>query len=139
LRPGEEYRFRNDREHVIRVRFKLPVTGKHMGLFARDVPVAGISFNDRLKNAMAFISGRDRSLLLERDPENRYDPNAIRVMGRWRGAAGSEHEMQIGWVPREIAKKIAEQIEGAPIYGALQTMFKPDEGRNPGIRFGIWL
>ena len=28
---------------------------------------------------------------------------------------------------------------GASIYGVLTTLFKPDEGRNPGIRFGIWM
>jgi len=47
--------------------------------------------------------------------------------------------MQIGWVPREVAARIAFEAEGAPIYGVLQTLFKPDEGRNPGIRFGVWM
>jgi hypothetical protein len=130
---------RCDREHVIRIRFNLPVSGKPIRLFARDVPVAGISFPEVLENAKAFIAGCDRSLLLERDPGNRHDPNAIRVIGRWHGAAGSMCEMQIGWVPRDIAARIADRAECAPIYGTLTTLFKPDEGRNPGIRFGIWV
>ncbi len=139
LQPGEEYRLRNDREYVVRIRFKSPVTGKQIRLFACDVPVTGISFHDVLENAAAFIAGRNRSLVIERDPGNRHDPNAIRVIGRWRDAAGSEQERQIGWVPKDIAARIASQAAGAPIYGALQTLFRPDEGRNPGIRFGIWV
>ena len=128
-----------DLAHVVRIRFKSPVTGKKVGLFSRDVPVAGISFPDALENATAFIAGCDRSLLLERDPGNRHDPNAIRVIGRWRGASGSEHQMQIGWVPKDIAARISSEVESAPIYGVLTALFKPDEGRNPGIRFGIWV
>ena len=101
--------------------------------------VAGISFPDALESATAFIAGRDRSLLLERDPGNRHDPNAIRVITRWLDTTRSEHAMQIGWVPREVGARIAFEAEGASIYGVLTTLFKPDEGRNPGIRFGIWM
>ena len=64
---------------------------------------------------------------------------AIRVIGRWYEATGSKHETQIGWVTRDAAVRIAEQAEAAPIYGVLTTLFKPDEGKNPGIRFGIWV
>jgi hypothetical protein len=136
LQPGEEYRFRNDREHVVRIRFKLPVTGKHISLLFRDVPVAGISFHDALENATAFISGSDRTFLLERDPGNRHDPNAIRVIGRWRDAAGTKNQMQIGWVPKDIAARIATQAEGTPIYGALTTKISFEGSRKARLPDG---
>lgn len=46
-------------------------------------------------------------------------------------------ECVLDQVPREVAARIAFEAEGAPICGVLQTLFKPDKGRNPGIRFGI--
>jgi hypothetical protein len=138
--PGEEYRLHRDLAHVVRIRFKLPVTGKQVGLFARDVPVAGISFPEALENAKAFIAGCDRSLLLERDPGNRHDPNAIRVIGRWRGASGSEHAMQIGWLPREVAAMIASQAEGPPhlwrASNVVQTR-RRKESRHPVWDLGV--
>lgn len=139
LEPGEEYRFQSDRENIVRIRFKLPVSGKGIRLLARNVPVAGVSFHEARVNAGAFLSGRGRSLLLERDPGNQYDPNAIKVIGRWRGAKGSENEGQIGWVPKEIAAKIARQAKDVPIYGAIKMLFKPEKGKHPGIRFEVWV
>ncbi len=139
VEPGEEYRLRWDAENIVRIRFKPPVTGKLIHLLVRDVPVAGVTFNESLANTTAFISGRNRSLILERDPGDPHDPNAIRVIGRWIGATGSENEEQLGWVPRSIAARIAQQARGHPIYGALKTLFRPCEGKNPRIRFGIWV
>ncbi len=139
VEAGGEYRLRSDDAHIVRLRFKLQVTGKSIRLIARDVPVAGMTFNEALVNTTSFISGRGRSLVLEWNPQNEHDPNAIRVIGRWRSATGRENEMQIGWVPRNTAARIARQARGLPIYGALKTLFKPAKGRNPGIRLGIWV
>jgi hypothetical protein len=118
------------------------VTGKKVGLFSRDVPVAGISFPDALENSTAFIAGCDRFLLLERDPGNRHDPNAIRVIGRWHGASGSEHQMQIGWVPREVAARIAFEAEVPPFTACsrrcsnLSKEETPESGLGFGCRYG---
>mgnify|MGYP000940617809 CR=1 FL=1 len=139
VEPGGEYRFRSDGANVVRIRFQPPVTGRTIRLFARNVPVAGVSFGEALGNTTAFISGRDRSLILERDPGNQFDPNAIRVIARWRGATGSEHQAQIGWVPRAVAARVAHRARGIPLCGALKTLFRPDKGKNPGIRFEIWV
>ena len=38
-----------------------------------------------------------------------------------------------------VMRKAVFEAEGASIYGVLTTLFKPDEGRNPGIRFRIWM
>jgi hypothetical protein len=84
----------------------LPAIPEGMRIFMADMEVAGVQH--RLANARAFAKGRDHELRLEREPNNRHDPNAIKVIGIYRGWFFT-HSVHIGYVPAEEAKLIAQR------------------------------
>ncbi len=64
---------------------------------------------------------RGDEVVLERDPSNEYDPNAIRVIanGHW-----------IGFVPRDTARDLAPLLdEGIPFKAKIQAV----RGKSPEI------
>lgn len=77
-----------------------------MGVLTSDLVVAGTSF--RLNDAKAFARASSCWLELEREPTNRHDPNAIRVLGCSPGWFGRVKKRFVGYVPREVAKEIAK-------------------------------
>lgn len=111
-----------DAENVDRIRFDPPVTGKLIRLLVRGVPVAGVTIDESLVNATAFNSGRSRSLILEPDPGNPHAPNAIRVIGRWRGATGSENEEQTGVGAEKYRGKNCTAGQGVPHLRGVQDL-----------------
>lgn len=131
-----EFRRPGDSPHVIRIN-QHPPKGLPRKL-AEYVEVAGISRDEARINAERFIAGTNRRIELERDPTNTFDPNAIKVIGIWTDADGGEHRSRIGWVPREIAKNIAENYPHSSIGATLETIYKPHNGKGAGIRIDIW-
>jgi hypothetical protein len=82
-----------------------PIPDGHQ-IYADRLEVRGVAH--RKMNAVAFVSGkRDHALELEREPSNKYDPNAIKIFGVWRGWF-LRHRVDVGYVPREVAAVIAE-------------------------------
>ena len=69
------------------------------------VQVAGVGF--RKQEAAAFARSKNLWLELEREPTNKYDENAIKVIGCSRGFFGTKRR-HIGYVPEDLAKTIAE-------------------------------
>ena len=76
--------------------------------------------------------GTDREVILERDPANKIDPNAIKVIGRWSDSTGLPHEAQLGWVPAKVAAQIDLDV---PIRATVEAMFRPRLGK---IRLDVW-
>jgi hypothetical protein len=74
-------------------------------IFADRLEVAGVSF--RKGDATAFASSKDGWLEFEREPGNRQDKNAIRIIGCSKGFFGTKRRF-IGYVPKEFAKMIVE-------------------------------
>lgn len=127
----EDYRRPDDPTWVIRIEQPRP-----KGLpkkVANFIDVAGISRQQ--ENAKAFIKGLDRALELERDPRNKYDKNAIKVIGVWYDSGGNEYREQLGWVPANVAKDIPSNIA---IGATIESMYKPRPGMNAGLRIDIW-
>ena len=54
-----------------------------------------------------FLNARAPWLDLEREPDNKHDPNAIKVMSTWRKPDGTVHREHIGYVSREEAAVIS--------------------------------
>ena len=106
-------------------------------LVAREVAVAGISKGSQRKAAKACIEGRDQKVELLKDPDNPHDPNAIRVVAHWRDKRGRWNSDQIGWVPRDLARQIAEEIPDVELSARIRVMFPPGRGRSPGMRIEI--
>lgn len=72
-------------------------------IFERDLIVAGVQHIK--KDALKFSKGSKQSIALEREPNNKYDSNAIKIMGISKGFLSSKRFF-IGYVPKEFAKQI---------------------------------
>jgi hypothetical protein len=130
-------RYFDDPPHVRRFR-QTPPRGLPLKL-TENVEAAGISREPWLSNATEFLAGEVLGIELERDPSNEIDPHSIQVFGVWRTKADSEiRRAQIGWVPAELARRIAETAPEARLGATLRVVFLPRPGYSPGVRFDIW-
>lgn len=103
---------------------------------AEGVSVAGI--NRRQDVVKRLIEGGGRQIILEREPDNPKDKNAIKVMGRWLDSERVENVEHIGYVPAETAKMIAENYPDNELKGCLMVIYQPQEDRAAGMRFNIY-
>lgn len=74
-------------------------------IFEDRLEVAGISF--RKGDAAAFAASKNGWLELERETDNKYDKNAIKVIGCSKGFFGTKRRF-IGYVPKDVSKKVME-------------------------------
>lgn len=72
------------------------------------VKVAGVSFDSR-QQIIEELNGGE-AVLLQPEPTNRYDPNAIAVWVDFDGEPA-----QVGYLPREFAAFVAPLLEGESI------------------------
>ncbi|MCR4428611.1 MAG: HIRAN domain-containing protein [Caldiserica bacterium] len=133
---NSEFRYPGDPPHWIRLRQPVPDGAR---LFAQGIEVAGISFESARENALSFAYGKERSLELKRDPGNPYDGNAVEVWGRWRSEEGKECYGLLGYVPRELALRLAQEAPSAELFATLETLILPRRKKSPGIRFSLWV
>ena len=71
-------------------------------MFKRIIKLAGVTIDDAQENIKTFGCEDIGSFALVREPDNPHDPNAIRVE-----LAG----LYLGYVPRDIAKDLAPQMD----------------------------
>lgn len=83
-------------------------------IFAPKLSVAGIQF--RRNAARRFISGSQQSLKFQSEPSNKFDSNAIKVIGRSKGWFRYREDF-VGYVEADIAAAIAD--------GSLMGRVKP--------------
>jgi single-stranded-DNA-specific exonuclease len=93
---------------------------------AFNTKVVGVSFEGR-QDVVGGLRAGD-ALELRRDPENAYDPNAI---GVWYGT------LQLGFLRRPIAARIAPNIDGGERYDAEVTAVTGGGGRAYGINIYV--
>ena len=88
--------------------------------------VVGVTFENR-QEVVARLSEGERVSLI-RDPDNPFDPNAVKVV-RW------DHQ-QIGFLDRELAKIMAPRMDR---YGGTfkATVSRLTGGYYPGSSFGV--
>lgn len=95
--------------------------------------LAGVSFEGRQDRIAGLQLGSD--LVLERQPENQYDPNAIAVRFG---------QLQIGFISKGIAKHVAPQIDAGARYRARVESLTggPSTGsgqvKNRGVNIYVW-
>ena len=126
---GDHFRNPGDDMNVVRV-FNPDPDG--CVRVAKNLAVAGVSF--RPGEVTAFVFGNEQSLTLVAEPTNKYDPNAIMVMGSHQDNDGQWHEEHIGYVP----KKLAATAKADELIVKLKTMFVPYQGKSPGVRMDLW-
>lgn len=94
--------------------------------------------------ALAEKLGLDFGLDLRRQPDNRFDKNAIMVLGRWtaqnkrwfRPATKSVEQAQIGWIDRETAAHLALAGPDFPIAAEFYEMAVANDP-DPEMGFGV--
>ncbi|HZO93310.1 MAG TPA: DEAD/DEAH box helicase [Candidatus Baltobacteraceae bacterium] len=91
-----------------------------------NTKVVGVSFEGRQDIAGGVRPGQ--AVELRRDPENPHDPNAI---GVWLGA------LQLGFLKREIALRIAPNIDAGERYEAQVTALTGGGRRSFGINLYV--
>jgi hypothetical protein len=109
---------------AISTRF-LPPIPKGSKILCGGVDVAGIQHCR--DDAIAFIKGKDQRLEIDREPKNKFDPNAIAVFGITKGFFGSKRR-KIGYIPAEIAKSIAAESAFSSISPRLRQVRLGDDG-----------
>ena len=68
--------------------------------------VVGTSF--RCKDAIAWAKSKDISLILEREPDNKVDENAIKVIGKSKGFFGTKTR-HLGYVEKDLAQRLVKK------------------------------
>lgn len=81
----------------------------------REVLVVGMHFRGESAREYAANITEGEALLIEREPENPYDSNAIKVL------APTEPPFQVGYISRQDAVWIADWLDKGYIYTATVT------------------
>lgn len=131
----EEYRRDYDPQNLRRIKQSRPNgLGNAVATFAK---VAGISKGEARLNAEVMSRASYLWLELERAPFEGH-PNAIKVLGKWRDADGTERSGQIGWVPSDLAERIAVEIPDEPLSAELVAVFQATKDKNVGMRMDVF-
>jgi hypothetical protein len=86
-----------------------------------DYHVAGAFMFQHRCDACERLNAGD-AVLLEREPENRHDRNAIMIL--------SEDGEELGYVPREHAREMAPLLDGGAAYEAtVKRLWETDDGK----------
>ena len=94
-------------------------------IYQDRIPVMGVAM--RRADVAAFCKGSDRQLALLQEPYNPYDPNAIRIVGSWKGWLFRKEKL-LGYVPAEEAAKLARLCLGANVLPRLLKTYVGDDG-----------
>lgn len=86
--------------------------------------VVGVTFDNRQRHIRRMSVGD--TVKLEREPNNQYDSNAIKVI--------NSDGYQIGHISRELACNMAPRMDSGVIYNATVTAIT---GTNPGENLGV--
>jgi len=88
-------------------KFNESIPKDYQNLYA-EIEVVGLFKS--LDNAYEFLNGTNQSLILQTEPSNQYDQNAIAVYGNFTKKSllffSSEKNCKLGYLPKEIAKDI---------------------------------
>jgi len=88
-------------------KFNEPIPKDYQNLYA-EIELAGLFKN--LDNGSEFLKGTNQSLILQTEPSNQYDRNAIAIYGNFTKKNlllfSSEKSCKLGYLPKEIAKDI---------------------------------
>lgn len=111
------------------IHFKQHYNG--IATLTRDIAVNGISKYQ--SNVLDFLNGSNhRGIRIEREPNNPYDKNALKVIGIW-----EDKETLFGYVPKEYAGKVVRLYPQVEIRGILNRIYLPSAGYNLGMKITL--
>jgi hypothetical protein len=118
---------------AINIQLKPSYSAK-LEIYNEDVEVSGIQY--RLSDAIAFAKGNHHRLLLQRDPQNEYDRNAIMVIGISAGWVLAKSRF-IGYIPKAIAAHIARKGLSDKLEPRLRNVYVSKDWDYVAIRFDL--
>jgi len=130
----DEFRFQGEEDYIIRLE-QSPPPGFNNKIFEK-VMIEKISYISREEAINSFIYGNNRSLLLERSSSKKY---GIKIIGKWQSVR-KIRQAQLGWVPFfQSAEIYTSYPQDTPLAATIRKIFKPRPGKNPGLRYDIWI
>ena len=102
---------------------------------AHNCKVTGISQPRAKAAAATMMKGNLGRLELRRDP---MDPYAVEVIAHWQQGSETWKEGHIGYVPRQVAAKIAEKAPDRELQATISVLVPPRLFKSPGVRMDIW-
>ena len=131
-----DFRFEGEEDYIIRME-QTPPKGFSNKIFEK-VMLKGISYSSREESVNSFICGSNRSLILEHSPSNQ-DKFGIKVIGVWQSTR-KFRRAHLGWLPVFEAAQICTTYPlDLPLAATLRKIFKSRPGKNPGMRYDIWI
>lgn len=104
-----------------------------MKIFEHGVEV--VMARQRFSYANKFVRRSKRRLYLQREPANKHDSHAIKVIGKSKGLFFEANKC-IGYVPADIARKLVLTGLEDKVKARLQLIYR--EGKGPlNIRFDL--
>ena len=98
--------------------------------------VSGVSKDGRQEIVANCEEGEP--IFLQREPDNRYDRNAIAVYVERKSFFGRRKYLQVGYIPEEDAEEIAEAMDsGSLAGGAILYVVGGQEGKYYGLRIVV--
>jgi hypothetical protein len=109
-----------------------PESGRYLGRDATELAAAGLHVAHVAGAAQHHAAALESAavepgapLVLRRNPENPHDPHAIAVHES--GAAGE----QVGWVPKDLAARIAPELDAGRSWSAVLLRERRASPRQP--------
>jgi hypothetical protein len=103
---------------------KLMAIPKGMKIYD-GVGIAGV--NNYAADAITFVNSKSKYLEFAREPNNKFDENAIAVIGYSKGLLFSKRRV-IGYVPKEVAKIIVDLGLDSQVIPRLERIYVGQKG-----------
>lgn len=97
-----------------------------------NIHLAGVSFEGRQDVIPNLFDGTDVKLV--RDPKNAYDKNAIKVF-----TVCDKEEVQIGWIPKNIAQVIAAEMDAGIDWAGKINKIIGGETQTKGVLINLYI
>jgi hypothetical protein len=103
-------------------------------LFSKsEQPVVGVTHGDREDNFLKMGDQEDFKIFLERERQNKSDPNAIKVMG-FATVNGQPMTKQLGYLSKETAKSLKDEVD---LDARPRIVDLPYEDREYGLKIQV--
>ena len=91
--------------------------------------VVGVTFEGRQKKLADFYAATVKNVTIERDHDNAYDENAVKVVGH-----GDGKDYDLGFIGRDISSHLAPIMDNGGTIGSVTFNVHPgDEDYNWGM------
>lgn len=102
----------------------------------RTIHVAGVQYDNR-QTIISRMTG-DEKVVVRPEPTNQFDSNALAVFIQFANtkpaALGPAKLYQVGYVPRQLAARLAKHLDGKDAFGKVVEVVKP---AIPGMHYGL--